>query len=218
MYLRMVSTDGHRLSRVEAIPDKKPSDTLKALIARDLVGIWTKLWKGDNLETSPLLKLEVGESFARITDGDLQAWGQLLEGDFPDYRQVVPKSFKRLVRIPLEPVIDMCQRSLTLTAMQKQQTVRLKVHDVKDGKGVLEVSSSNPDIGEYREDLDGIEVSKMDSDVFVIGLNPKYMMEALKALGTPRIRMCLTDSIGPCVVDDETDPSIQYVLMPVRLE
>lgn len=213
-YLRMVSTDGHRLSRVEAKLDRKTSGAFFALVDRGLVTIWKRLWNGATAETSGLVKLELSEKFARLSDASLQVWGKLLEGDFPDYRQVVPKSFSQMVQIPHEPILEMCQRSMIMTSASKQPSIKLSVDSFSR---TLELSSSHMDVGEYREELKDIAVDTPNMESFQIGLNPAYFVEALKALSNPEVRLCLTNTIGPCVLNDKDDASIQYVLMPIRL-
>jgi DNA polymerase-3 subunit beta len=202
--LRMVATDGHRL----------------ALIDRSLTG--AKLGKGVILPRKGLVELRkllddgevsevtlsIGDRDARFQAGTVSLFMRLVEGEFPDYRQVIPKDSKVRASLDRDQLLGALRRT-ALLASERSHGVRLSLE-----RGTLSLSASNPEQGEASEDL---EVAYQGSPVSV-GFNARYLIEVLgvHAQGDS-IELGLTDEVGPGVVKGSQDPTYTYVLMPMRL-
>jgi len=202
--LRMVATDGHRL----------------AMIDRSLSG--AKLAKGVILPRKGLVELRklledteiaevvmtIGDRDARFQAGPVALFMRLVEGEFPDYRQVVPKESRVRASLGRDEFLAALRRT-ALLASERSHGVKLALQ-----AGTLSLSASNPEQGEASEDL---EVSYQGQPVSV-GFNARYLIEVLNVHAAgDSIELGLTDEVGPGVVHGSQDPTYTYVLMPMRL-
>jgi DNA polymerase-3 subunit beta len=202
--LRAVATDGHRLALVErALKGVKLAKGV-ILPRKGLVEVRKLLEQAEEAE----LTLVIAEKDARVHTPQVAFFMRLVEGDFPDYKQVVPGSTKAKVRMNREDFHGALRR-IALLASERSHGVKLVVQ-----KGVLEVAASNPEQGEASEE---IEVS-YTGDPMTVGFNARYLLDvlAVHAAGDV-IEFGLTDEVGPGVVQGSQDPSFTYVLMPMRL-
>jgi len=202
--IRMVATDGHRLAMIERSL-KAPKLARGVIMPRKgLVEVRKLIEQQEEVE----LALVVADKDVRVQAPNVSFFMRLVEGEFPDYKQVVPGSTRSKVRMNREDFLGALRR-IALLASERS-------HGVKFGldKGTLEVAASNPDQGEASED---IEVSYA-GEPMTIGFNARYLLDVLgvHAAGDV-IEMGLTDEVGPGVIHGSQDPTFTYVLMPMRL-
>jgi len=154
------------------------------------------------------LTIVVAEKDVRVHTPVVSFFMRLVEGEFPDYRQVVPSSSRVQARINRDDFLSALRRT-SLLASERSHGVRLHLE-----RGTLEVSASNPDQGEASED---VEVS-YNAEPVTIGFNARYLLEvlAVHAAGDV-IDLGLTDEVGPGVLRGNQDPEYTYVVMPMRL-
>jgi len=202
--LRMVATDGHRLAMVDRrIPGAKLERGVimprKGLVeARKL------------LDASPdaEVALTVSTKAVGMTLAAVSFFMRLVEGEFPDYRQVVPGASRVRARANRDDLLAAIRR-VSLLASERSGGVRLQLK-----KGGLEISASNPDQGEASED---IEVS-YEGDALGVGFNARYLVDVLNAhVEGDVMELGLTDEVGPGVLRGSQDPDYTYVVMPMRL-
>jgi DNA polymerase-3 subunit beta len=202
--LRMVATDGHRLAMIERSL-KEAKLPRGAILPRKGLAEVRKLL--DDAEDSELT-LTIAEKNARLHTPTVSSFMRLVEGDFPDYRQVIPGSSRAKARINRDDFLAALRRT-SLLASERSHGVRLHFE-----KGRLEVSASNPDQGEASED---IEVSYSGEPVS-IGFNARYLLEVLGVHASGDvIEFAVTDEVGPGVLRGSQDPEYTYVVMPMRL-
>ena len=133
---------------------------------------------------------------------------RLLEGDFPDYRQVIPhKSLNRFVVGHDE--FTKALRRVSILSSEKTHSVRFTIQG-----DVLEISASNPDLGESRET---VEIENQNVDLS-IGFNARYFLDALSVLSGERVALELGETLNPGILRDEGRDDVMYVIMPMRLE
>ena len=202
--LRMVATDGHRLGMIERAL-KAPKIPKGVIMPRKgLVEVRKLLEQAEEGD----LALVVAEKDVRVEAGEVSFFMRLIEGDFPDYKQVIPGSTRSKVRMNREDFLGALRR-IALLASERSHGVRLALQ-----KGTLEVAASNPEQGEASEEL---EVS-YTGEPMTIGFNARYLLDVLgvHAAGD-MIELGLTDEVGPGVLHGSQDASFTYVLMPMRL-
>jgi len=202
--LRMVATDGHRLALVDRkVPEVKLERGV--IMSRRGLGEVRKLL--DEAEDGEVT-LIVSPKDVRLLMKSVSFFMRLVEGEFPDYRQVIPASSRAQVRANRDDFLAALRR-IALLASERSRGVKVGLE-----KGKLELSASNPDQGEASED---IEVS-YSGDAVSIGFNARYLMDVLAVHAAGEvIEMSFTDEVGPGVLRGSQDPDYTYVVMPMRL-
>jgi DNA polymerase III subunit beta len=200
--LRMVATDGHRLSVIER-PTEAPSMKEGVIIPRKgLVELKKLLEDG----TDPG-KLGFVENSAVFTKGGVTLTMRLVDGRFPDYQQVIPAASTRRVRVAKHALSDALKRT-SLLSPDKAQGVRLDL-----ATNLLALSANNPDLGEAREELE-VEYA---GEPLRIGFNFRYLLDVLAVLTEETVELELTDELSPGVVRGANSEGYRAVIMPMRI-
>ncbi len=209
--LRLVATDGHRLSLAEralsvsfglkrgVILPKKGLSELKKLLSE----------AGESGEEKPEAKLGFLENSAIFRRPGVVLVMRLIEGLFPDYKQVIPKAGEKVVRLGRARLAETLRR-ISLLSSDKAHAVKLEL-----SKGVLRVLSQNPDLGEAKEDVP----VEYDGEALKIGFNARYLIEVLAVLKSADVQLELADDLSPGVLrgPDEPDAGFTAVVMPMRI-
>lgn len=204
-FLRMVATDGHRL----AIADGEVPE-LGGLLGEKRVLVPKKgLMEIKKLaEGGPgALELSASEKFLFAGKGDTELWVRLLDAEFPDYRQVVPKENVLVAKIPREAMSDALRR-VSVMAPEKVHSVKLSL----SGKQ-LEITAASPELGEAR-DLLGVEYG---GTPVKIGFNGRYLQDAIGGIFEETARMEIKDDVSQVIVRPEEDRSYTAIIMPMRI-
>jgi DNA polymerase III subunit beta len=165
------------------------------------------LLESGNGEEDPVT-LWIDGPIAKVVRDRAELFMRLIEGEFPDYRQVIPKQSKAKVSLGREDLLR------ALGCMSVLTTERAKGVRITLKPGVLEVQASNPDAG---DGLDEIEIA-YSGDELSIGFNGRYLIEALGAMHDgERVEFMASDDVSPGVLRPEGDESYCYVVMPMRL-
>ena len=197
--LTLVATDGKRL----AVINKKLTEMSDKEV-NIIIPIKTVQELNRNLQDEGELSLTIGQNQALFDLGDVTIISRLIEGEFPDYRQVIPAASEYKMRVNREEFLLAIKRASLLTTPD-YQAVKLEVF-----KDKLVVSKSTPDVGESSE---SVPIEYKGKEV-AIGFNPTYLIDVLKNLGGEFIELELTDSEKPGVI--RTDGYV-YIVLPMRL-
>jgi DNA polymerase-3 subunit beta len=203
--IRMVATDGHRLALVERTAGSDVSGLASGVIVprKGLAELKRLVDEEDADEVE--LSFEGNSGLAR--KGDVTLVMRLIEGEFPNYRQVIPKQSDHHLTVPGESLVRALRRVALLSA-EHSRAVKVELSD-----GKLQLSSRTPDLGEAQEELDvdyaGPSVS--------IGFNARYLLDCLQALGAKEVRLGLRDGGSPVEVRPTDDLESVAVVMPMRL-
>lgn len=139
---------------------------------------------------------------------DLEMISRLIDGQYPDYEQIIPKDSLTDVVIEREQLWNAVK--LVSTFSGKANDIHLSV---KDGKKNLEVHSSNQYIGENRY----LVPAKIKGEAFSVSFNWRYLMDGLKNFsGTAELNLSINGSVKPAMLRSSADPSYFYLLMPIR--
>jgi len=208
--LTMVSTDGHRLSKVELeteVTGLEANETHSAIIHKKGVAEVKRLFDGDfdSLEVgfSKNLILFRGSSPTANTTFLVRQ----IEDHYPDYSRVIPASSPVKVVVPRERLARAIRKNAILTS---SKTFIVKV-ELTPGK--LAVTASNPDYGEGRDELD----VEYKGPGMVIGFNYNYLLDVLGVVKGETIVFEMTDEFSPTVLTSPSEPGAVFVVMPMRV-
>lgn len=203
--MTMVATDGRRLALVDEEVDVNDKSQGEFIIPSKAVNELNRLLqeKGEveirfsENQASFTLKDEKGSSVIIIT--------KLIEGNYPNYRQVIPTETKERVALPREEFLHALKRAEIMTS-EKANSVKLSF-----GKNNLAITANAPDVGEARE---SIAINYKGKEM-AIAFNPKYMIDPLNALTNDEVFIELIDELSPGVL--KINGPFLYVVMPMRL-
>lgn len=196
----IVATDGRRLALVEQEVD------FPAEAQRDFI-LPTKPVNEllHSLRDEGELKIHATESQILFEFNGVLLASKLIDGTYPNYRQVIPSQSEERVMIERESLLTALRR-VSLVTTDKSNATKLTFT-----KNKLSISMSTPDIGEARETIP-VKYSGKD---LAVAFNPEYMMDPLRNLTNDEIILELTDELSPGVI--KTDIPFLYVLMPMRV-
>ena len=209
--VRMVTTDGHRLSKAEA---PSPGTTTFTMLVpqKGVLELKRLIEDARNDKTRPpeeRVTVSVasvgGNAFFRGHEVQLSV--KLADEQFPPYAKVIPQSHTRRVVAARELLVDSLRR-ISLVASDKSGGVRLMLEP-----GKLEIVSENPDVGEGSEELD----VDFAGEKVAIGFNARYLLEVLSALPDNEVALELGGELDPGVVRPATDNRFVGVIMPMRI-
>lgn len=201
--LRMIGTDGHRLSASDIAFEGDLALTPRVLVPRKALAVIRKL-----LDGSETITMEFGDSAIRLVRPGQTFWFRLLDGEFPDIYSVVPKECRHKVQIGRSALINTLKRVHVLV-QERPRPVRFAFAD-----GEVSVQVHNVDRGEVNESLP----AELEGDAITIGLNSRYLAEVLSVLDGERVQLEMGHALGPCRVGDPDDDSAFFVIMPMRLD
>jgi DNA polymerase-3 subunit beta len=197
--LTLVSTDGKRLAIAERKLSVDVDIDLSIIVPIKTIHELTR-----NLKEEGELSLVVGSNQALFDLGKVAIISRLIEGEFPDYKQVVPAVSENKMKIGRNQFLLAVKRA-ALLATQDYQAVKLEVF-----KNKLVISKSTPDVGEFHEEL----AAEYQGRELVIGFNPAYLIDILKNLSDEIINLELTDGEKPGVIRIS---GYIYIVLPMRI-
>lgn len=200
----MVSTDGHRLSKVERALGKGPVLEKGVIIPRKGISEIKKLI--ENLEGTCDIGFGKGAIFVRAQDMTLSV--TLVDGQFPPYQQVIPKESDKKVIVDRYMFLESLKRVSIVTSDRNHGT-RLDIE--KDG--VLRMTCENPDLGEAQEEVK----TNYKGARFTIGLNAKYLIDLLTEIQSERVVVEFNRELDPIMVHPEESSDYLCVVMPMRI-
>ncbi len=198
--LTLVATDGRRLALVDIELEFPRSHEGDVIIPAKAIGEIQRL-----LSDEGDIKVSIGENQAAFEVDGTFLVSKLIEGNYPNYRQVIPAETKE--RITLERALfhDAVHR-VSLLSSEKSNSVKLVFT-----KNNLEIAANTPDVGEAHESL-AIPYKGKD---MAIAFNPEFLMAPLKNLAVDEVYLDLIDEMSPGVI--KIQGPFLYVIMPMRI-
>ncbi len=200
--LRAVSTDGHRLARFEMPLPDGAAEMPGVIIPRKAVGELRKLIE----DAADVIQISLSENKIRFAFDHIVLTSKLIDGTFPDYQRVIPEGNDKIVEVDpkiftkaidrVSTISDGKSRALKITLNGKQMTL----------------SASSPEAGSATEEMEVNGDSEME-----IGFNAKYLLDITSQIEGEGCRLTLADSGSPTIIQDNSDTSALYVLMPLRV-
>ncbi len=202
-FFRMTATDGHRLSYIDEKILLQGGDVFRGVIVpkKGIIEL-RKLLDG---KEEIGLHIERGTIFAKV--GPDYLFIRLIEGEFPDYNRIIPQDNTSQLTVNRQALTAAIRR-VGVLASDKYKGMKLALR--ADG---LQISSSNPDMGEAVEEMD----AQFNGEPLEIGFNAKYLLECLVVMTSETLDVYLKDPLRPVIIKDQDVPQHSYVLMPMRV-
>jgi DNA polymerase III subunit beta len=208
--LTLVATDGRRLA-LFAQELEFPADRAGSLIlpAKTVSELGRLLDKGEKLkiafnERRVAFQIDTGDETAGFVE-NIYLVSKVVEGNYPNYQQVVPKETHHRVKLDRELFLQ-CVHRAALVTTDKANSVKIKV-----AANQMEITASSPDFGEAHESMAVV----YEGPDLQVAFNPQYVMDPLKALSKDEVFFELKDDVSPGVF--KTLENFLCVIMPVRL-
>ena len=221
--IEMVTTDSHRLSlkNIKLINIENPfKEGVEVIIPYRALSELSRLLL-DNEEV--FTEIRIGEKqimFILFPDGQknsIRIYSRLIEGQFPDYHQIVPDSFKTEIKVNTEDFRDKMER-ISLFVREDLNTVKIEAtnreDDQKEGRCEIILKAESPSTGEASEK---ISCFKKGEDI-TITFNTGYILDVLKIIKKENTIIKLNDPLNPVIITPDKDKDYTYILMPVRTE
>jgi DNA polymerase-3 subunit beta len=198
----MAATDSYRLSVKETELAQGPDQELEAIVPARALSELARI--GQAVESAVI---EVGVQENQIVFGVDGVWltARRIDGQFPNYRQLLPEQFEAELQLPREELLDVVRRTGLLA--QRKSPLRLRFED-----GELTVSAQTQDVGEARESL---PVS-YTGEALEIGFNAEFLRDGLESVTDETVRLKLISPLRPGLLHGESDDFL-YLIMPIRL-
>jgi len=193
------ATDSYRLSVKEtAVEGTVPE--LEAIVPARALGELARI-----AQAGERIELGVHENQVVFSTGDALLTTRRIDGQFPDYKQLVPEVFDHELALPREELLDVVRRVSVMA--QRNSPLRLRFAD-----GELTVSAQTQDVGEARESLP----VAFASEPLEIGFNAEFLRDGVESVVGEQLRMKLISPLRPAVLQGEADDFL-YLIMPIRL-
>ena len=203
-FLRMVATDGHRLSMIDKNVANVEDLSLESgvMIPKKGMNEIAKLASDDDV-----VQIGFRQNNCVARRGDSLIVVRLLESKFPDYNAVIPKNAAHSITVKQLDLLD-GMRKMTILSDESYRGVKIKVDE-----DTLELVSINPDIGDVQESL-SVEYKEEKME---LGFNARYFIDILQAMESEEVMLGFSDSSSPCLITGEGDPGFLGLIMPMRL-
>ena len=201
--LRMVATDSYRLSVKETALEAPLQGSLEANVPARALGELVRIAQQADSDT---LAVSVGQNQVVFELGDIVLSSRLIDGQFPNYRQLLPESVDHELRLSTAEGADGVRR-ISLLA-QKNAPLRLSFSE-----GTLTVSAQTPDVGGASE---AIPVP-FHGEEFDIGFNPEFLRDGLESIESDELVLKLISPLRPGLIESPDTGDFVYLIMPIRL-
>lgn len=206
--LRLVGTDGHRLAVAEQEVGKAGSkgglQEIKAIIPKKAAQEMRRLLE-EGGDGEPLIGFT--KNLMIFRKSGLLLTSRLMEGNYPNYQQVIPKEGGRKItvnRVELESAL----RRVSVLSKDKASAVK-----VSFASGKLSLFSSSPDYGEAAEELP----ARYEGEVLNTGFNARYLLDVLSVLDGESISLQMETALSPCLIQEPESPGFKVVVMPIKI-
>jgi len=203
--IAFVSTDGHRLSMIQRNLSNSLDDKFKEGFILPKKGIYEIRKLIDYSDEK--VKIGISENNFSVSTDSTKLIMRMVDGDFPDYKRVIPEKTQNHALINKDVFLYSLRR-ISVLSSEKSKGVKVNLNNDN-----LTLYSSNPDIGDAKEEIDVVYTGPEIS----IGFNAKYIIDILQSINEENIILYLKDNISPGLIQPEKDEYYLAVVMPMRL-
>ena len=199
--ISLVAIDGYRLA-VRTSNFENPIQNVKVIIpGKTLIDVNSLLTSEESIG------LGFNEKNAVFMIKDTKIITRLLEGDFIDYKKLLPKEYNTKVKLNTRDLLDSIERASLLAREDKNNLIILDINNEN-----MQINSAS----EYGNAEENIPVEKQGEDI-KIGFNSKYVLDVLKVIDNQYITMNLIGKNNPCFIKEQDNENYIYMILPVRI-
>jgi DNA polymerase III subunit beta len=199
--LRLVATDSYRLALRDLPGTSLPTASRQVLVPARALGELTRV-----LGSAATVTLRLGADQATFEAGNVRLTTRLIEGEFPNYRQLIPSAYPNRLSVAKEAMIDAVRRVKLLA--REATPVRLALR----AEGV-QLTAITQDVGQAREDVD----AKYEGTEMTVAFNPDFLLEGIEATPGDEVVLETLDALKPATLKPTEGTDFLYLLMPVRV-
>jgi len=201
--MTMVATDSYRLAVKRTELESPIGGELEANIPAKALREVGRLVGGEEVEEVAVSLLS---NQALFRAGGILLNTRLIDGQFPNFRQLLPESYEHDVRLPRGEFLDVARRVSQLA--QRNAPLRLAF-----SQGELKVSASTPDVGDAEETMP----AAFEGEPLEIGFNPEFLRDGIESVGGDEVMLRLISPLRPGLLQPVDNEDFRYLVMPIRL-
>ena len=199
--LRLVSTDSYRLAVRDLPGTSVLSGDQAVLVPSRALAELSRVF-GENDEVS----LRLGERDARFSVGGTEVVTRLIEGEFPNYRGLIPDSYPNVMTVNRAELLDAVRR----VRLMAQEATPIRLNMSANG---LELVAVTQDVGQAQEVLD----ASYEGEDLTVAFNPDYLLDGIDVTPSEEITLQTVDAVKPAIMRGSDSEDFLYLLMPVRV-
>ncbi len=222
--LEIAATDSHRLAvkRIKISNDQETNEEkFEVIIPQRALSELSKLL---SFGEEGIVELIVGEKqVIFILDpenekNEIRLFSRIIDGQFPDYNQIIPKSFKTTIKIDTEELKQRMER-IILFVKEDFNTVKMEVHSIqqnkKENRGEIIIKANTPDLGDAFEQIPCL----VEGEYVEIAFNSRYIIDVLRVIKEENTEIKLNENLNPAMIRPvNKEENYDYILMPVRMD
>ncbi|HIE65933.1 MAG: DNA polymerase III subunit beta [Nitrospira sp.] len=203
--IRFVATDGHRLALAEGlIKAGEDAEEREVIIPKKAILEIKKALEEDEGGEAP--ELLIGKSQLVFRRGSFVLTSRLMEGTYPNYKQVIPKGNVKKVTV-IKKDLEGGLRRVSILAREKTNAIKFSLQE-----GGITLSSNNPEMGEASEEV----VTSFKGEGLTTGFNARYFLDVLSVVKKEEVTLEFKDALSPCLIKEESN-NFLAVIMPMRV-
>lgn len=200
--IRLVATDSYRLA-VRDLPDTNVLQSDQSvLVPSKALGELTRILSGESE-----IEVSLGEREIDFVVGDTRLTSRLIEGQFPDYRPLIPPSYPNKLTVDRDTLLDAVRR---VKLVVKDATTPVRLSFRPDG---VELNVISQEVGHATEDIE----AKYEGEEMTVAFNPAYLIDGLDVSPSGDVVIETIDALKPVTITSGSDTGFLYLIMPVRV-
>ena len=202
--LEIASTDGNRLSRARKIISNKDDKAVRLIVPARVLQEFLKISYFIDEET---IKLYTKNSKLMIKSDNIVMISNLMNGQYPQYNQLIPQSFPKEAKINVSKIITALER---VSTMVNEKTSIVKFNFTNNS---LYLMADTPEAGNSQDEID---INYSGEDI-LIAFNYRYLLECFKNIDAENMIMCMNTNLSATVIKPDNEEDFIYLVMPVQI-
>ena len=201
--MQIVATDRHRLALRKVAVDLPLSEPRQAIVSSRALGEVERILREEGEEPATI---SVSESQVQFVVDNITVGSRLIEGQFPNYQNVLPEAHEKCITLEVDPFADAVRRA-HIVAREDGFRIFLRA-----APGQVTITAQSADVGQVEEEVP----AELEGEEVEIAFNARYLLDVLAVIASPTVRRELCGPLNPCVVRAEAEGDYLYVLMALR--